>query len=314
VYLPIGVHVTGATAPELIAGIAAAERAGLSTAWLTVGGPAPDPFAVFAAAARDTSRIRFGTAIVPTFPRHPIAMAAAAQVVDQLAPGRLRLGVGPSHKPYLEATFGIPFERPLEHLREYLEILRALLGGGSVEFTGRRLTAHTALVAPTHVQILCSALRSRAFELAGELCDGAISWLCPPAYLRDVARPALERGARRAGRSAPALIAHVPVVACSDWSRVRAAAERRFALNQGLPYYARMLVDAGFPEAANGKPSDGTIRALVVWGSDREIAERLRELRAFGIDEILASPLALLDEPGPVQARTLALLGELARS
>jgi F420-dependent oxidoreductase-like protein len=312
--LSIGVHVSGADAPALVEGITAAERAGLQTAWLTVGGVAPDALAVFAAAAARTERIDLGTSIVPTFPRHPLALAQAALVVDQLAPGRLRLGVGPSHQPAIEGIWGLPFARPLAHLREYLAILRALLGEGRVDFDGELLHAHAALGAPTRVRVLCAALRRRAWRLAGELSEGGISWLCPPPYLRDVARPALEAGARAQGRRAPPLIAHVPIVASHDAERVRAAARRRFALNARLPFYARMLREAGLPEAdPRGQLPDEALDALLVWGSDAQIADRIAGLAALGIDEVLASPVQLLDDPAPAHARTLALLGELAR-
>ena len=106
--LKISAHIIAPDAPGLIDAIVAADQAGLDTAWLTVGGPAPDPFAVFAAAAQRTERINLGTSIVPTFPRHPIAMAQGAMTVDQIAPGRLKLGVGPSHKGPVEAMWGIP--------------------------------------------------------------------------------------------------------------------------------------------------------------------------------------------------------------
>src|SRR5688572_6390659 len=111
--LVIGVHVAAATAGKTVELIERAEQAGLDAVWMTSGGVAPDPFAVLAAAAMRTERIKFGTSIVPTFPRHPLAMAQGAIAVDQLAPGRLRLGVGPSHKPTIEGMFGIEFERPL---------------------------------------------------------------------------------------------------------------------------------------------------------------------------------------------------------
>ncbi|MEX1103218.1 MAG: LLM class flavin-dependent oxidoreductase, partial [Dehalococcoidia bacterium] len=132
--LTVGVHVAAATAGKTVEGIVAAEEAGIDAVWMTSGGVAPDPFAVLAAAAMKTERIKFGTSIVPTFPRHPLVMAQGAIAVDQLAPGRLRLGVGPSHKPTMEGMFGMEFERPLQHLREYLAILRALLQEGKVDF------------------------------------------------------------------------------------------------------------------------------------------------------------------------------------
>ena len=190
--LPIGLHVVAPDAPGLIAGIAEADRLGLGTAWLTVGGAAPDPFAVFAAAARDAERIGFGTSIVPTFPRHPITMAQGAMTVDQLAPGRLRLGVGPSHRPAIEGTWGIPFRKPLGHLREYVAILRQLLEEGEANFDGEHLAAHARIARPTAVRVLISALRGGSFRLSGELTDGAISWMCPLPYLRDAAAPPVD--------------------------------------------------------------------------------------------------------------------------
>src|SRR3972149_857738 len=94
--LIVGLHVAGPNARKLIDGIVTAERAGIQCAWMTCGGVAPDPLAVFAAAALKTEHILFGTSIIPTFPRHPLALVQGAIAVDALAPGRLRLGVGPT--------------------------------------------------------------------------------------------------------------------------------------------------------------------------------------------------------------------------
>ncbi|HJN93329.1 MAG TPA: LLM class flavin-dependent oxidoreductase, partial [Dehalococcoidia bacterium] len=184
--LKISAHITALDAPGLIDGIVAADTAGLDTAWLTVGGPAPDPFAVFTAAAHHAERINFGTSIVPTFPRHPLAMAQGAMTVDQLAPNRLKLGVGPSHKPAIEGTWGIPFHKPLNHLREYVTVLNAVLHTGEVDFAGELIQAHARIAAPTQVQVMISALREKAFRLSGELTEGGISWMSPLPYIRDV--------------------------------------------------------------------------------------------------------------------------------
>ena len=150
-------------------------------------------------------------------------------------------------------------------------------------------------------------------SVAGELSDGAISWMCPPLYIRDVARPALEAGAEAAGRKPPRLVMHVPIIACDDWERVRAGAKARFGFYQQLPYYSRMLQEAGYPEAADAGLSDAMIRGLVVWGSDQQVADRLAELPAFGADEVVASIVELVDDPAPAHARTVQILGELAR-
>jgi F420-dependent oxidoreductase-like protein len=309
--LTVGVHIAGTNVARLIDGIAAAERAGIQCAWLTCGGVAPDPLVIFTAAAIRTSRILLGTSIIPTFPRHPLALVQGALAVDALAPGRLRLGVGPSHKPSIEGTWGIPFERPQEHLREYLTILRAALNDGKVDFDGKRLKAHAQLPGPTRVTVMASALRAIGFRTCGELADGAISWVCPLPYVRDVAVPALRDGAAKAGRVTPPLIAHVPVAVTEDAGGVRKGAAEQLGRYPRVPYYSQMFQDAGFPEAKEGQLSDRMIDALVVHGTAGQVKERLRQLPSFGADELLAMPIL---PPGDDQAlpRTLAVLGELA--
>jgi F420-dependent oxidoreductase-like protein len=310
--LVIGVHVAAATAGKTVELIERAEQAGLDAVWMTSGGVAPDPFAVLSAAAMRTERIKFGTSIVPTFPRHPLAMAQGAIAVDQLAPGRLRLGVGPSHKPTMEGMFGIEFERPLQHLREYLAILRALLQGGKVDFKGKRLEAHAQLPAPTGVTVMASALRANGFRLCGEVAEGAISWVCPLPYLKEVAVPAIHEGAVKAGREAPPLVAHVPLVVSDDADAVRDAARRQIGFYPRVPFYSQMFQDAGFPEAAEGQMSDRMIDALVVHGSVDAVKERLRQVKSYGADELLAMPIQPPDDPAAWE-RTVTALGELAR-
>lgn len=309
--LLVGVHSSARTAQETVDAIVAAEKAGIQASWLTVGGVAPDPFAIFGAAAQHTRTILFGTSIVPTFPRHPLAMAQGAIAVDSLAPGRLRLGVGPSHKPAIEGTWGIPFERPLEHLREYLTILRSVLETGEVNFEGKRLTARARSGGPTKVTVMASALRRNGFRLCGELADGAISWVCPLPYLRDVAVPALKEGAAAAGRAAPPLIAHVPVAVSEDRAGVYEGAKRQIGFYPRVPFYSQMFQDAGFPEAKDGELSDRMVDALVVHGSPAEVKERLRALPEFGASELLAMPI-IPPGDGAAMQRTLETLGELA--
>lgn len=309
--LTIGVHVAAANARQIVDGIVAAEEAGIECAWLTSGGVAPDPLAVFAAAALRTGRILFGTSIIPTFPRHPLALVQGAVAVDALAPGRLRLGVGPSHKPAIEGTWGIPFERPLQHLREYLTVLRAALNDGKVDFAGERLTARAQLAGPTGVTVMASALRPNGFRLCGELADGAISWVCPLPYLRDVAVPAIREGATKAGRAAPPLIAHVPVALSEDIDAVREAATRQMGFYPRVPYYSQMFQDAGFPEAKEGQMSARMVDALVVSGSPEQVKARLRALPTFGAGELLAMPIIPAGDTTALE-RTLRTLGELA--
>ena len=127
-------------------------------------------------------------------------------MVAQLAPGRFRLGIGPSHRPIMR-EMGIRLSNPLGHLREYLQILKALLQKGKVDLDGEFYQAHETIPEPVDVPVMASALQRRSFELCGAEADGAISWVCPGEYLRDVAIPAMQAGAARAGRPVPPLIA-----------------------------------------------------------------------------------------------------------
>jgi F420-dependent oxidoreductase-like protein len=312
VTVPLSVHIVAADAPGLIARIVEADRLGLDTAWLTVGGAAPDPFAVFASAAHDAERITFGTSIVPTFPRHPITMAAGAMTVDQLTPGRLKLGVGPSHRPAIEGTWGLPFNKPLSHLREYVTVLRALLNEGSVDFDGEQLSAHARIAQPTQVRVMISALRTGSFRLSGELTEGGISWMCPLPYIRDVATPAQQDGADAAGRPKPAMIVHTPIVVSEDRDAVRAAARQQFGFYQRMPFYSRMLQAAGYEEAAGGEFTDRMADGLIISGSANDVGDRVRSIGEYGVDEMLAALVQLPEGGSEARQRTLELLGEIA--
>ncbi|MSQ26289.1 MAG: LLM class flavin-dependent oxidoreductase [Dehalococcoidia bacterium] len=304
----LGVAITGRRAPEALALIERAESYGIDAAWMTGGGARIDALGVFAAAAQRTKRIKLGTSIIPTYPRHPLVMAAQAQVVAQLAPGRFRLGVGPSHRPIMEGM-GLKFEAPLGHLREYVQILKTLFATGKVDFSGEYYQAHDSIAEPVDVPVMASALRKGSFALCGAEADGAISWIVPRGYLRDVALPAMREAAKAAGRAAPPLIAHAPVCVHENADEVRQAVREQVS-NPRLPFYQRMLVDAGFPEATKGVWSDRMIDEVVLWGSEARVTARLEELLGMGAAEVLASPVPAGRDRDASLDRTMRLLGK----
>jgi len=285
----IGAHIGEPSAKATAETIIRAEQLGVPAYWLTIG--PSDPLVTFAAAAMETHSIKLGTSIVPTFPRHPLALAMQAIALGQLAPGRFRLGVGPSHRPTMENTWGITFERPLSHLREYVGVLRAALTTGQVDVDGGRFKVHTRIADPPQVPVMISALRETSFRLAGEIADGAIAWVCPADYLGRVAKPAIAAGAAKAGRPAPPLIAHCFLVADENRDLVYEAARPRVANYPRLPFYASMFAAAGYPEAADGTLSDRMFDAIVVHGSEQRIAEGLQAFADAGASEIIASVL-----------------------
>ena len=306
----VGTAVTGGTITEIQAKIQRAEELGIHAAWMTTGGASLDSLTCFAASAAGTSSIKLGTSIVPTYPRHPLVAVQQAQVVAQLAPGRLRLGVGPSHRPLME-SMGINFHAPLAHLREYLQILKALLQTGLVDFDGEHYSAHASIAGPLDVQVMGSALQKGSFELCGAEADGAISWVCPATYLRDVALPAMKKGADQAGRLVPPLIAHVPICVHDNLDEVRTAMRAQFG-HPGLPFYQNMLIAAGYPEAREGKWSDAMIEGVAILGDEETAAQKIQELLAMGATEVLASPITAGSDPAASLERTTKLLAQAA--
>jgi F420-dependent oxidoreductase-like protein len=278
------------------------EALGFGAAWLTNGGP-EDCMPLIASLALRTSTIRLGTSVVQTYPRHPYVLATEANVIDQLAPGRFRLGVGPSHAVIMRAL-GLKYDDPFGHLREYVTVLRTLSSTGSVAFEGSHYRVTASLGRSFALPVMIGALQPKTFELAGAVTDGAITWLCPPAYLRDVGVPLLERGATAAGRVRPPLIAHLAACVHSDGDEVRDEV-RRSVPNIGFPSYQRMLVAAGYPEASEGRWTDHLVDAIVAWGDEDAVASRIHALFDAGADEVLVRPIGAGSSPNDVVDRTI---------
>ncbi len=305
----VGVAIAAADAAEALARIQRAEELGVAAVWMATGGARMDALTLFAAAAVKTSAVLLGTSIIPTWPRHPIAVAQQAQVVARLSGGRFRLGVGPSHKEGMVHGFGADFRAPLGHLREYVRVLKALLQRGKVDLAGRHYTARGEIEEPSPVPVMAAALRRRSYHLCGAEADGAISWVCPAKHLRDTALPAMESGAAEAGRPTPPLIAHAPVALCDDVDEARQGVREQMGMYVRMPFYARMFADAGFPEAAQGTWSDAMIDAVAVYGAEEQVREKLRRLFSYGATEIIASPVLTGPNPEASWERTVAALG-----
>jgi alkanesulfonate monooxygenase SsuD/methylene tetrahydromethanopterin reductase-like flavin-dependent oxidoreductase (luciferase family) len=307
----IGFVVRRERADQAVAAIRAVEAAGLGTAWMIMIGTGKDTPTLFAAAATATSRVKLGTGIVPAFTRHPIGLASQALTLNDLAPGRLRLGIGTSHAPTMRDALGLPFERPLERLREYVEVLRPALQSGFVHFVGEFYRVDTRMVAAApEIPVLIAALREHAYELAGALTDGAISWLSPVEYLLRTAKPALERGAAAAGRQVPPLIAAIQVMPEANRARARVAARQALGRYGQLPFYASMFAAAGYPVGAGGELTDELLEAIVVSGDDDAIGERLASLLGQGLDELMVALIPGTDPIGD-EAHLLEILSRV---
>jgi F420-dependent oxidoreductase-like protein len=306
----VGLVVSGVEAQAAVAAIVAADTAGVQQIWMTQSTPTPDTLTIFAAAAVQTKNVRMGTAIVPTYPRHPLALAQQVLTLHDLAPDRLRLGIGPSHRPVIEGVYGLALTKPMEHTREYVDILRALLWEGKIDHTGAFYTIKSSFPRTPRTPILISALREGAYHLAGEVAGGAISWVSPVQYLIDKALPALQAGAEQSQRPAPLLVAHIPVALSENREAVLTAARKQIGRYGRLPFYASMFAEAGFPVSAEGTMSDALLDNLVVSGSEADVAVRLTSLLARGLDELLVMSIGVAN-PVEEQTRLTHLVGQL---
>jgi alkanesulfonate monooxygenase SsuD/methylene tetrahydromethanopterin reductase-like flavin-dependent oxidoreductase (luciferase family) len=235
----IGLVVDGMNAAAAVTTITTAEAAGVRQVWMTQSPSNPDTLTIFAAVATaaKTSTVQLGTAIVPAYTHHPLALAQQALAIDDIAPGRLRLGIGPSHRPVIEGVYGLSQTTPLAYMREYLQVLRASLWDGKVNHHGHFFNVVATMTRTAKIPLLTSTLGEKAFLLAGEISDGALSWLCPVSYLLHTGLPALRKAAATSGRSSePPLIAHVLVALSQDGPLILEKGHQLLSYYTKLPF------------------------------------------------------------------------------
>jgi len=253
-----------------------------------------------AVAGSQVPGIELGTAVVPTYPRHPAVMAQQALTTAlAVGPGRLALGIGLSHKIVIEDMYGCSFDRPAVHMREYLSVLRPLLDGSPVSVSATTLSAHIGLSTPRagRVPVLLAAMAPRMLALAGEQTDGTILWMTGPATIRDYVVPAITAAASAAGRPGPRVVCSLPIAVTSDPDSARASANQELAIYGQLPSYRAMLDKEG---AAN--PGD-----VAVVGDEDAVAAQLQALAEAGVTDFVAVEIAR----GEDRERTRSLLKKL---
>jgi 5,10-methylenetetrahydromethanopterin reductase len=300
----VGAQVIGeAVRPQDIVGeVVHAEVDGFGSAWCVHFSRSVDALDVLAVAGPRTSRIGLGVGIVPTYPRHPLALAQQAATTQAFCGGRLTLGVGVSHRPVIEDLHGLPYARPAAHMRDYLSVLMPLLREGSVRHKGDFYQVDGGFVVPgtSPVPVLVGALSPLMVEVAGELADGVVTWLAGPRSLGEHIVPRLQAAA--CGRPAPRVVAALPVAVCTDTGQARDAADDMFGRYTGLDNYRRQL-------EREGARSPG---ALAVTGTEAEIEAQLRRLADLGVTEFWPIIFPVGSDPAGSRHETRALLTGLA--
>ena len=291
-----------------------AETLGFSSIWLPYLPWAVDAIAAAHAAAQVTSSIEIGTAVVPTYLFHPLAMARAAHTVFDASHGRFALGVGPSQPTVIEKMHGIPFQRPAHHTREYLEVLRAAAAGHpSVDHDGEIFRLASMYGVPTaaakqSMPLFVGALGEQMLRVAGELADGTIATSCDEGAIERIIVPGVSAAAATAGRPAPR-VGTVLAVCVAEGSALEAAREAmyaHFATYERIPRYARML-------SLGNKERMGDVH---ICGDETTVRARLRAFAEAGLTDLVAAPFMHGPDPAAQRASrapTLALLADAAQ-
>lgn len=249
-----------------------------------------------AVAGHGVPGIELGTAVIPTYPRHPAVLAQHARTTALALEGRLALGIGLSHKIVIESMYGYDYGRPLRHMDEYLSVLAPLLNGENVAFTGETVTGNIGLSVPNEgrVPLLLAALGPKMLKLAAERADGTVLWMTGPVTVRDHIVPTITAAAEAAGRDAPRVVCMLPLCVTDDVERAREQAGKTFEVYGTLPSY-RAMMDR---EGVEG-PKD-----LAIVGDEDAVAAKLEELSKAGVTDFVAGEYM----PGDDHRRTREFL------
>jgi 5,10-methylenetetrahydromethanopterin reductase len=302
----IGTSVAESSGPDALTKIADQLRRavddGFSSAWMAnIFGL--EALTTLAVAGSHVPGIEVGTAVVPTYPRHPAVLAQQALTVAlALGPDRLTLGIGLSHQIVIESMYGYSFDKPARHMREYLSVLLPLLEGTPVSVDGSTLSAHIGLSTPRagRVPVLLAAMAPQMLKLAAEQTDGTVLWMTGPATVRDYVVPAITAAASAAGRGSPRVVCNLPVYVTDDPAAARAQAAEDFAIYGQLPSYRAMLDKEG----AAG-PAD-----VAIAGDEDAVAGQIAALADAGVTDFVAIEYAR----GEDRQRTRSLLKKIIAS
>lgn len=296
----LGINGTGLVQKASIDAIAGhAEEAaldGFSSYWLAehpTGGL--DAMTVLTVVGLRVPEIELGTAIIPTFPRHPMVLAGQVHTLLNAIGHRFTLGIGLSHKPMM-AQLGIPFDRPIGHLKEYLSVLMPLLNEGRVSFKGEMIScdAETFFNPVQATPVVVAALGPQALNVTGRLADGTtLAWV-GPRTVREHIKPRLSEAAASAGRNSPRIIATLPVCVTDDEGGVRTRISKTLKMYGQLPSYKAMFEREGVSEPGQ----------LALVGSETKVSDSLEELSSAGVTDFAASEFTTNKEEG-LQTRQL---------
>ena len=289
--MQIGINASGMLAKPSIerfeAQLRTAAEQGFASFWIAQA-TTVDALTVIAAIGRDVPEIEFGTAVIPTYQRHPTMLAAQAMTAQALTGGRINLGIGLSHKVVIEGMFGLSYDKPIRHMRDYLSILLPLINEGKVNFEGETLSGRCDIIIPKDTPpcpVLLAALGPQMLRLAGSRTAGTVLWMVGEKTLRDHIAPRIREAAASAGRPAPRIVASLPICVTEDIESTRARADRAFAGYGHMPSYRAMLDREGCETATD----------VSLLGSESQVRDRLNAFAEAGATEFSAMEFCKTD-------------------
>jgi F420-dependent oxidoreductase-like protein len=300
----IGLTGGGSSTARVVAQAEQAEADGFSSLWYA-SEVCGDPLVAMALAGANTTRIELGTAVLQTYPCHPLLQAKrVASVVDAMGRPGLTLGIGPSHEPLIHGVYGLSYQHPGRSTEEYLRVVTALLRGQDVDFDGEDWSVHTqgrGVKPQQRVPVLLAALGPRLLRVAGELADGVVLWMASARAIATHVVPKLHAAATAAGRPAPRIVAGLPVAVHDDETEARAAAVAASSMYSGMTNYQRILAIGGAADPAEA--------AMV--GDEASVRAQLQSLIDAGATDIWAAPFPVGEDKRRSVRRTMDLLREL---
>ncbi len=281
--MELGLFIQRPTVDEVLVDVRTAADAGFSSAWMPqIFGI--DTLTALAIAAREVPKMKFGTAVIPTFPRHPMMLAAQARTVQQVSGGRFTLGIGLSHQMVIENMLGMSWEKPVRHLREYLDVLLSLVRGEAADATGETLSAHLELDIPnsTPIEVLVAALGTQMLTVTGRMAEGTGTWMTGPETIRTHIAPTINAAAAGAGRPTPRIVCSLPVCVTDDEATSRAKAAEEFLYYGYLPSYRAMLDREGVEGPAD----------VAIIGDANTVRAGIERIMEAGATEFVAVPFS----------------------
>ena len=296
----IGADGTQATLDDLIGRVKNIEAVGLDSVWLA-NIFSFDAISTLALVGRETERIRVGTAVTPTYPRHPTAIAQQALTTQAACGGRFTLGIGLSHKVVIEDMLGLSYSRRAAHMREYLSVLMPLVRGKMARFSGDeyRVRGVTLDIPGSEgMDVVVAALGPAMLRIAGELADGTNTWMVGPKTMEQHVVKRLSEAAASAGRPAPKVVGAYPVVLTNKPDEAKAKMAANLTIYGQLPSYRAMLDREGVDGPAD----------VAIAGDENRVRGDIKRLEDIGVTDFNA---AIMDVEAGAYERTLEFLGSL---